>query len=53
MCIRDSARPEEVADAIVRAARRRRDVIYVRPVWRLVMLAIRALPERVFKRTKL
>jgi len=47
------ARPEEVADAIVRAARRRRDVIYVRPVWRLVMLAIRALPERVFKRTKL
>ena len=30
----------------------RRDVIYVRRVWRLIMLAIRALPERVFKRMR-
>lgn len=47
------AQPEEVAEAIFRAVTRRRDVIYVRPVWRLVMTVIRALPERVFKRTRL
>lgn len=47
------AQPEEVADAIIRAIKRRQDVIYVRPVWRLIMALIRALPERVFKRTRL
>lgn len=48
-----TARPEEVAEAIARALVSGRDVIYVRPVWRLVMAVIRALPEAVFKRTKL
>jgi len=47
------AQPGEVAEAIFQAVRRRRDVVYVRPVWRLVMAIIRALPERVFKRTRL
>jgi len=48
-----TARPEEVAEAIVRAVARRRDVIYVRPVWRLVMAIIRNIPERLFKRMKI
>lgn len=48
-----TAEPSQVADAIYKAAARRRDVIYVKPVWRLVMTVIRALPERVFKGTKL
>lgn len=45
-----TARPDEVAAAILAAERGRRDVIYVRPVWRLVMAVIRAIPEPVFKR---
>lgn len=48
-----TAQPEEVAEAVFRAVARRRDVIYVRPVWRLVMAVIRALPEWLFKRTRL
>ena len=48
-----TAAPEEVADAVAAAIRRRRDVIYVRRVWRLIMWLIRALPERLFKRTRL
>lgn len=47
------AQPEEVAQAIWRAVRGRRDVVWVRPVWRLVMAIIRALPEPLFKRTRL
>lgn len=47
------AQPDEVAEAIAQAVERRRDVIYVRPVWRLVMGVIRSLPEPVFKRTRL
>ena len=45
--------PEEVAVAVVEGIRRRRDVVYVRPVWRLAMFVIRAIPERFFKRMAL
>ena len=48
-----TAEPEEVADAIARAIRRRRDVVYVRRIWRPIMAALRAIPEGVFKRMKL
>jgi len=46
--------PEKVGRAIYRAAEdKRRDVIYVGPLWRLVMMVIRAIPERIFKRLRL
>ncbi len=48
-----TATPQEVAAAVVQAIRRRRDVVYVRRVWRPIMLIVRALPERIFKRLKL
>jgi short-subunit dehydrogenase len=48
-----TAKPEEVARAVLRAEAGRRDVIYVRPIWRLVMAIIKAIPEKVFKRLNL
>jgi len=48
-----TAQPAEVAEAIWRAQDKGRDVIYVRRVWRLIMAIIRALPERLFKKTAL
>lgn len=48
-----TASPAEVGDAVYQAWRRGRDQIYVRPVWRLVMAIIRAIPERLFKRLSL
>lgn len=48
-----TAQPDEVAEAIARAIARKRDVVWVRPIWRLVMAIIKALPEAMFKRTKL
>lgn len=48
-----TATPHEVARAILRAQAKRRDVVYVKPVWWPIMTIIRALPERLFKRTKL
>ncbi|GAA6201556.1 SDR family NAD(P)-dependent oxidoreductase [Aquicoccus sp. SU-CL01552] len=48
-----TAEPGEVADAIVRAVERKTDVIYVRPVWRVIMMVIRCIPERMFKRMKI
>jgi len=48
-----TAQPSEVADALARAVERKKDVIYVRSVWRLIMLIIRNIPERVFKGMKI
>ena len=48
-----TAEPAEVAAAVWRACQARRDVVYVRPVWRVVMATIRAIPERVFKRMRI
>lgn len=45
-----TAQPDEVARAIVQAHKTKREVIYVKPIWRLVMLVIRSIPERIFKR---
>lgn len=45
-----TADPEDVGRAVYQAWSRQRDVIYVGPLWRLVMVAINALPEAVFKK---
>lgn len=48
-----TASPQQVAEAIWRATEGKRDVVYVKPVWRVIMFIIRCLPEFVFKRTSL
>ena len=48
-----TAEPQELGAAIVKAVETRRNVIYVRPVWRLVMAIIRNIPEPIFKKLSL
>ena len=48
-----TAQPSEVAEAVARAVERKKNVIYVRPLWRLIMLIIRNIPEHIFKRLRL
>ncbi len=48
-----TAMPEEVAERIFKAVKKRRYTIYIKPVWQLIMLIIIHLPELIFKRTKL
>lgn len=48
-----TAQPEELGAAVLKAVNRKRNVIYVRPVWALVMAIIRNIPEPVFKKLKL
>ena len=42
--------PEEVAVAVLKAVQKKHNVIYVKPIWQLIMMIIRNIPERVFKR---
>lgn len=48
-----TAEPQEVGAAIYRAVEKRRNLVYVRPVWQLIMAIIRNIPEPIFKKTKL
>ena len=48
-----TAAPEDVAAAIQKAVAKRCDVIYVKPIWRLVMLVISLIPECVFKKMRI
>lgn len=48
-----TAQPEEVGRAVLRAVKAKRNVIYVKPVWCLVMAVIRNIPEAIFKGMKL
>ena len=45
-----TAEPEKVGSDILKAYRRSKDVVYTPFIWRLIMTAIKALPEFLFKR---
>jgi decaprenylphospho-beta-D-erythro-pentofuranosid-2-ulose 2-reductase len=48
-----TAQPGEVARAVINAHLRGKDVIYVKPIWRVIMTVIRAIPEFIFKKMKI
>ena len=47
------AQPDQIAQGIVAAVERGRDEVYLPWFWRWIMLVIRHIPERLFKRLKL
>jgi decaprenylphospho-beta-D-erythro-pentofuranosid-2-ulose 2-reductase len=47
------ASPERVAHDIISAYEKKRDIIYTPWFWKYIMLAIKSVPERIFKRLKL
>jgi short-subunit dehydrogenase len=48
-----TATPDDVALAIKKGVDKNKGVIYVKPVWRLIMLIIKLLPGFIFNRTNL
>lgn len=46
------ASPEKVGKKIVQAIRRHKDVVYVPGFWRWIMMVIKMVPERTFKKLK-
>ncbi|MGZ5197773.1 MAG: SDR family NAD(P)-dependent oxidoreductase, partial [Kaistella sp.] len=41
------------AEGIYKAYKNKRNTVYVLPVWRIIMLIIKNIPEFVFKKLKL
>lgn len=48
-----TATPEQVANRIFKAANHKSNVVYVLPIWRIIMLVIRTIPEFIFKKLSL
>ena len=48
-----TASPEQVGKAIYKAVEKRSNVLFVLPIWRLIMQNIRLIPEAVFKKMNL
>jgi decaprenylphospho-beta-D-erythro-pentofuranosid-2-ulose 2-reductase len=48
-----TAEPAQVAEDVYQGFVKRRDVVYTKPIWRLVMTIICAIPEGIFKKLKL
>lgn len=50
---RITATPEEVANAVFRGLRKKKNVIYVKWMWRYIMLIIKLIPEGIFKKMRM
>jgi short-subunit dehydrogenase len=48
-----TAQPEEVAEAVYKGVQNKTDVVYVKWLWRYIMLVITSVPESMFKKKKL
>ena len=48
-----TAQPSQVANAIWNVYKKKKNVVYSLPIWRLIMLIIRNIPEFIFKKLKL
>jgi decaprenylphospho-beta-D-erythro-pentofuranosid-2-ulose 2-reductase len=48
-----TATPKEAAASIFKAYKKRRNVAYVLPIWGIIMIVIRNIPEFIFKKLKL
>lgn len=48
-----TAQPAAVAHAVYKAVVSKQNVLYVKPIWRWIMLPIKLLPEGLFKKQKL
>ena len=47
------AQPATIASGIIKAVEHKKDVVYLPFLWRFIMLVIRLIPERIFKKLKL
>ena len=45
--------PEKVSSIIYEGYKNKKDILYVLPIWKLIMILIKLIPESIFKRMKL
>ena len=48
-----TAQPDQVGRAIFNAVKKKTNIVYVSPSWRILMMIIRNIPEQIFKKMRL
>ena len=48
-----TATPKQAAESIFKAYKKQKNVAYVLPIWGIIMMIIRNIPEFIFKKLKL
>jgi len=48
-----TATPEEVSHLIFNSWKRKKNTLYVKPIWKYIMLVIKNIPNKIFYKTKL
>jgi len=48
-----TADPNQVADAIYKGVSKKKNTIYIKSIWRYIMMIIRLIPESIFKKLNL
>ena len=48
-----TAQPDLVGRAIFNAVKKKTNIVYVSPIWRILMMIIRNIPEQIFKKMRL
>jgi len=48
-----TASPQQVADAVEKAIRKKQNIVYVKWFWKWIMIIIKSIPENMFKKKKL
>ena len=48
-----TAQPDEIALGIENAILNKKDVVYIKSIWKYIMLLIKNIPEKLFKRLKI
>lgn len=48
-----TATPKQAADCIYKAYKKKKNTVYVLPIWGIIMMIIRNIPEFIFKKLKL
>ena len=48
-----TAEPNQVANAIYKGVSKKKNTIYIKSIWRYIMMIIRLIPESIFKKLNL
>tara|TARA_Y100000591_G_C21794181_1_gene678357 strand:+ start:655 stop:1389 length:735 start_codon:yes stop_codon:yes gene_type:complete len=47
-----TAKPDEIAISLLKALKKKKNIIYYLPIWRIIILFIKMIPEAIFKKLK-
>ena len=45
-----TAQTDELANYLLKAIKKKKDIVYFFPIWKIILIMIKIIPERIFKK---